>query len=225
MARDYMSNRIPTSFVSLVKGMDKKKADDVMLSEEKLLESGLSRILKKYQEYSCGAITGFRGSRTRAENRSINKKILSYLLNKGYSVTKVKGAYVENFGSKDSKEVGEESFFVCNHRVAGDDNGQLESDLLALGKMYDQDSVLVIKPGSDGVLVGTSRRDNAWPSYGEKVSVGRMKLGSAAGQFFSRIKGRQFAFESITEMEMPETINGLRVMMMMAEEVEKSLNK
>lgn len=201
----------------------------VMVEEEELEpigleESGLARIYSKVKDHVTGAITGFRSSRTRNENRAINKQILAYLLSKGYSVTKVKGAYVENYGKDGEKEVGEESFFVANEKVFGADDKDLEADLVALGQKYDQDSVLIVRDGK-GELIGTSNRDNAWPSFGERVPVGQGKFGKAAGQFFSRVKGRQFAFEEVSEVPMPETINGIRAMKIMAEQVEEALRE
>lgn len=166
-------------------------------------ESSLSRIHEKISNHSCGAITAFRNEFTKSQNMNRNKEILAALKVKGYSVTKVKGSYIENFQSDDAKEVGEDSWFVVNHQIFGDDNGQLENDLKKLGEKYDQDSILSVRSGK-AVLIGTSKRDNAFPNYGQKVEVGTGKYGKVSGEFFSRVKGRQFAFESIE----PDTIMG-----------------
>jgi hypothetical protein len=159
-------------------------------------ESSLSRIKSKVDDYSCGAITAFRNEFTKAENKTRNKELLAALKVKGYSVTKVKGSYIENFGSEDAKEVGEETWFVCNEKVEGDDKGQLEKDLKKLGEKYDQDSILSIRNGKAN-LIGTSHRDNAFPSFGQSVAVGSGKYGKKSGEFFSRVKGREFAFEEV----------------------------
>lgn len=177
-------------------------------------ESSLSRIQDKMSKHSAGAITAFRGDLTRKENKERNKELLSALKTKGYSVTKVKGSYIEQFGTKDAKEVGEESWFVVDDKIDGDDNGKLEKDLIALGKKYDQDSILTIRDGK-GFLIGTSKRDNAFPSFGKKEPVGKGKFGKVSGEFFSRIRGRQFAFESTD----PLTINGKWALKKMGERV------
>jgi len=182
-------------------------------------ESGLSRIKNHIDNYACGAITAFRGDKTRAENINNNKEILAVLKRLGYGVTKVKGSYIESFGSDDAKEVGESSFFVVNHKVDGDDNGELESILKRLGEKYDQDSILSIRSG-EAFLIGTSKRDDAWPSYGVKERVGSGKFGKVSGEFFSRIKGRQFAFEHIED---PQTINGKWGMKIVADRVLKEI--
>ena len=184
---------------------------------EELKESSLSRIQRKLQNHAAGAITAFRGDKTKKENLENNKKILAYLLNKGYSVTKVKGSYIENFGSEDQKEVGENSFFVVNGKVEGDDNGQLENDLKLLGQKFDQDSILSVRYQEPAALVGTSDRENAFPGMDTKVTVGKPVFGDSEGEFFSRIGGRKFAFES--EYRFPDNINGIRAMKKLTESI------
>jgi hypothetical protein len=189
---------------------------------QKLDESSLSRLWSKTQKHSCGTITSFRGSKTKAQNRATNKEMLTYLMGKGYSVTKIKGSYIENFGSENEKEVGEESFFVCNQKIDGDDGGQLKKDLVALGRKYDQDSVLIIPFGGKGAyLYGTSKRDDAYPSYNKTETVGKGKFGKASGQFLSRIRGREFAFEEVEPMQ---TINGIRGQKIFVEKMESDMD-
>jgi hypothetical protein len=186
-------------------------------------ESSLSRIWSKTQEHSCGVITGYRDENSKSQNKQNNREIVNYLQAKGYSLTKVKGSYIENFGSENEKEVGEPSFFVCNHKVDGDDNGQLEKDLRKLGQRFDQDSVLIIPHGGKGAyLVGTSKRDDSFPPYGQKEVVGSGKFGKAAGQFLSRIRGREFAFEDVS---LPGTNNGRRGQMILANRLDQEMNE
>jgi len=206
-----VSKVLKQNSASLFRYDGKEKTDKIM---DLLNESSLSRIWDKTQDNTCGAITAFRGEFTRKENITRNRKLLAFILDRGYSVTKVKGAYIENFGTDDANEVGEESYFVCSK-----DGEQLIKDLLQLGKAFDQDSVLIIpEGGEDAYLQGTSHRDNAFPSYGETVTVGDAKFGKVAGEFFSRIRGRQFAFENI---EKPNSISGKMAMNMYVEDVIK----
>jgi len=185
-----------------------------------LIESSLSRLQAGIANHPAGAITAFRGEFTRAENKARNKKLLAVLLTKGFSVTSVKGSYIENFKSDSAKEVGEESLFVIDRNTEGD-GGELERVLIGLGRLYDQDSILSVRKGV-GTLIGTSKRDNSYPGLGVRQVVGPAKFGIAKGEFFSRVKGRQFAFESIesvADVNPPDTINGLRSMKIVAEEV------
>lgn len=182
---------------------------------EELNESSLSRIQRKLQNHAAGAITAFRGNLTKKENMANNKKLLAYLMNKGYSVTKVKGSYIENLGSENEQEVGENSFFVVNDGSTGDDNGTLEQDLKYAGQKFDQDSILSIRYQEPAALIGTSDREDSFPGMNTKVEVGKPVFGDSEGEFFSRIGGRKFAFES--EYHPPDTINGKRAMKKLAE--------
>lgn len=185
---------------------------------EDLQESSLNRLRSKIEDHACGTITAFRGGNTKSENKAKNKKLVAYLMSKGYSVTPIKGSYIENFKTDDAEEVGESSYFVCNHKVEGDDNGQLEKDLMRMGEKFDQDSILSIPYEKDAVLVGTSKRDNSFPGYKKRMKVGKPKFGKTSGEFFSRVNGRVFAFECQSlDLEYPDTINGIRAMKQLAE--------
>ena len=190
-----------------------------------LLEASLNRIYQKTKNHAVGAVTAFRGDKTKKQNKANNKKVLAYLLNAGYSVIKVKGSYLENFGSDTQKEVGEESFFVANYKIEGDDGGQLERDLIKLGRLYDQDSILSVPFEQSGYLYGTSRREDGFPDYNQKAVVGKPVFGDAKGEFFSRVKGRKFAFESYEEISNPMTYNGKWAVSLYAKEIREELKK
>lgn len=183
-------------------------------------ESSLSRLWDHVQKHSSGAISGYRGSNSKTQNQQNNKEIMAYLIMQGYTVIKVSGNFIENFGSPDQREVGEPSFFVINTIVKGDDKGKLARDLFRLGEKYDQDSVLIVPIGGEGAYtIGTTRRENTKPQYNEKMFVGNGKFGKAAGAYLSRIKGREFAFESMC----PETINGMRGLSVLAKVISETL--
>ena len=156
-------------------------------------ESSLSRIWRHTQDHTTGAITTFRDDRSKQENKKNNRELKGYLRNKGYGVTSVDGNYIENYGTVNAKEVTEPSFFVVDLK----DTGNLEKDLRMLGAKYDQDSVLIVPKGGKGAyLIGTSNREDAFPSKNKKEVVGNSKMGKVAGEFLSRIRGREFAFEN-----------------------------
>lgn len=190
-----------------------------------LVEASLNRIYEKTKNYAVGAVTAYRGDKGKQLNKADNKKLLAYLLTRGYSVIKVKGSYWENFQTPTQREVGEESFFVANHNVEGDDGGQLEKDLIKLGRLYDQDSILSVQYNQPGVLIGTSKREDAFPDYNQKHVVGKPIFGDAKGQFFSRVRGRKFAFESANDAERPMTYNGKWAMALFAKEVKEKIDE
>lgn len=166
-------------------------------------ESSLSRVHSKMQGTVTGTITAYRSEYSKQDNQKRNKSLVAKLMSLNYSVTAVKGSYIENYGSDDEKEVSEHSFFVAPRDEKSAET--LENDLIALGQEFDQDSVLIIKDGK-GELVGTSHRDNAWPAFGKREPVGGFKGGKAA-EFMSRVNNRSYVFE---EIEGPQTINGIR---------------
>jgi hypothetical protein len=187
-------------------------------------ESSLSRLWAKTQSHSCGCITGFRKENPLPLNRKNNSEIQGYLMSKGYSLTSVAGSYIENFQTPDAIEVSEPTYFVCNHKVDGNDGGQLRNDLIMLGQKYDQDSVLIIPVGGVGAyLYGTSKRSNAYPLWGVTAPAGESGTGTygkVAGKFLSRIRGRQFAFE---ELEPPTSRGGMWALDSVAKKIEREL--
>lgn len=190
---------------------------------KKIDESSLSRIWSHTQDYTCGAITAFRGERSYAENRPLLSELKKYLLGKGYDVTRISGNYIENPKEDDRVELKEPSLFVVNSKVEGYDGGELEEVLSKLAEHYEQESVLIIPPGGDDAyLLGTSQKDTAWPGYGEKAIVGRGKFGKVAGQYLSRIRGREYAFEQV---EKPQTINGRRGLSLFVDMVDKEMRE
>jgi hypothetical protein len=111
-----------------------------------------------------------------------------------YGVTKVDGSYIENFETPQAIEVSEQSFFVSNRT---NDAGFVNS-IKSLGESNEQDSVLIIpRGGSDAYLIGT-REGNDFPPFGEKISVGGLKMGREA-EFMSKVKGRPIVFKEELE--------------------------
>lgn len=162
--------------------------------KEFIAEAGLARVKDHMDKYDTGMLTAFRDVNTREENKAANRRMLAWLMNKGYGVITVKGAYVMNSGTDEAKEVGETSFLVVDRN----NTGKLHDDLKYLGKKFEQESVLLIdKGGVNARLLGTSTISK-FLSYGETMKVGQGKFGKASGDFFSRIRGRQFAFEEFS---------------------------
>ena len=175
-------------------------------------ESSLSRLWRHMQNHDAGTITAHRDAE-RDENKNIVKeytrkdnqarnKVLFAKLHQKYSVTKVKGSYIENYGTPQAKEVGESVFFV----VDNSDRGDLEKTLKKLGREFNQDSILFIPKGSNkGILWGTKKDEfsnkYSYPKYGSKVELPKAVWGKE-GQFMTKIKGRPFLFEEeLTEIK------------------------
>ena len=170
------------------------------------------------ENHSCGAISSYRGGLSIDEINTRNKELIAALTVRCYFVAQVKGSYIPNFQIDNDKRAGEESWFVANYNVVGDDGGTLEKDLIKLGEGYDQDSILSIRNGK-GYLIGTSKRDGAFPDYGQCLEADKCNLGKAYGEFFSRIKNKKINLEA----KIPDTIDEKLEMSELGEAVWKRL--
>jgi len=173
-----------------------------LVPDKQLNESGLARLSKHMQEHDCGTITAFRSKEgcagaedkpyTRADNQKRNKQLYAQLQMKGYMVTAVHGAYIENYNTPNAKEVRENVYFV----VDGRDTGSLREDLINLGGKFEQDSILFIPKGGKGsILIGTNDCPQAYPGFGKEIKFNDRKMGQG-GEFMTKISGRPFMFES-----------------------------
>lgn len=186
-----------------------------------LNESSLSRIYRQTRKHDYGIITAFRKTDscdhgkpyTKNQNLQRNKSLLAKLRAKSYSVTKIKGSYIENYGTKNAREVGENSFLVVDILRRGD----LKNTLMKLGQEFDQDCILFGEAGKDGVLISTNKCPDGYPGKG-KIGVHDKQGGAVfgkSGQFMSRVKGRPFVFsedviiESYGLLKYPTELRGV----------------
>ena len=179
-----------------------------------LNESTLNRIHTHVMEHDCSVITAFRNSFVNCldddndeerlnirTNKNINKTLKATLLSLGYGVTDVKGTYLENYLSDNEIEVKEDSYFVVNLK----DGPDFVDNIIKMGEILCQDSVLIIKQGGDdNYLVGTNKSD--FPGHGEVVNLGKLKAGIES-QFMTKVGGRPFTLESFDNLQ----INSKRI--------------
>jgi hypothetical protein len=147
-------------------------------------------------DHDSGTITAHRSEFNNKENQQRNRSLLAKLTDKRYGVTSVEGSYIENMGTDKQIEVGEHVYFV----VDANDDGNLEKNLRELGEYFDQDSILFIPKGkTEGILIGTTKREIDSPKYGERKSLPNAIWGKN-GQFMTKIKGRPFYFKEDVEL-------------------------
>ena len=195
-----------------------------MKTADIILETSLSRLHSKIKNHAVGAITAHRGEKTSAENNQRNRQLAGYLSQKGYQLTVIDGGYVENPGTPQEKTVTEKTFFVVNPSE-GDDGGKLEQDLKTLGRVFDQDSILSYQFGGKPTYIGTSSRPDADPGLGEKYELSSTEWGNPQGPYFSRVRGRKFAFKEIRDYEPPTTVNGKTTQYLRSQEVEQLIRE
>lgn len=172
-----------------------------------LSESGLSRVWGHITDHDTAIITAFRndpldnsecafesdreeeGNTALQTNKDRNSDLKAALLYSRYGVTKVDGAYIENYLDPEKQvEVKEDSLFVVNLN----DDPEFFSNIEKLGQMFCQDSVLMIPQGGDGAyLLGTNNSE--WPGLGNREMVGKFRAGEEA-EFMTKVKKRPFTF-------------------------------
>lgn len=192
--------------------------------KKQINESSVSRVWDLNQKHDCGFITAWRKSIKRDDKEVLNKKLKTLLQAKGYGTTKVRGSFIENFGTESEVPVTEDSFFVVDLKNLG----TLKKDLMQLGQLFDQDSIIFLPKGGKGAqLIGTTEREEASPAKDEEYDIGSMKGGNE-GQFaYTRVGSRAFHFgESVdvSNLKDPiETVNGKHGRMLLALEYAKEL--
>ena len=166
-----------------------------------LNEASLSRVMQHTRERNIGMITAFRSENTKQENIKLNKQLEADIRKIGYGVIRVKGRYIENYGSDSATPVDENSYLVVGDK--GDDKGKLLQHLHMLGKKYKQDSVLH-KSHADEKATLHGTREGGWPGLGKTHETGTWHP-DRAGEFHTLMRGgkKKFAFESFQYMSPP----------------------
>lgn len=167
-------------------------------------ESSLSRIYSQTQKHDYGTITAFRSAEkcgtgdpyTKAQNKKRNKVLLGKLKAQGYSITSIKGSYIENFKTPNAKEVKEDSFLVVDIQ----DKGTLKKNLLKFGQEFEQDSIIFGKAGQTAYLIGTNKCPDSYPGWHVADKQGGALFGQT-GQFLSRVNNRPFVFAEGAEIQ------------------------
>lgn len=125
---------------------------------------------------------------TRREKEARNRDLKAYLLKLGYGVTNIKGNYIENLGTINAVELGENSFFVVN--LNNDD--KFKQNIFELSEYYNQDCFLYKPRGCDNAYnIGTNQSE--YPGYGNEDNLGKLHI-NIENEFLSCIGNSSFAF-------------------------------
>lgn len=169
-----------------------------------LIESGLSRVLSHMEKHDTGTISASRQRFSSKENKQRTISLKAKLLKLGYSVTLIKGSYIEDYGTANATEVKEDSLFVVDIK----DKGRLELDLRNLGEEFEQDSILFIPVGGNKSYLWGTNHIAEYPGYGKNIIFSSRGLGKE-GEFMTKVKGRPFIFESFEkESNNPDSFFG-----------------
>jgi hypothetical protein len=175
-----------------------KRLNEVLNPPPKLVlnESSLARIHEHTQNRHIGIFSAQRGEHSAQENERADAALRDDARKHGLGFVRMHGAYTEDKGGPNERQVHERSIMVFGHKE-GDDNGHLKGFLLKHGQKYKQDSVLY-KPHNEknAHLIGT--KEGAWPGKGEKHDLGPWHP-NRTPEFHSVLRhpksGKTFAFE------------------------------
>lgn len=134
-------------------------------------------------------MTAFRGQYTYEENVSRNKSLAADVRNLGYGFFYVDGFWIENQGTSNEQHVSEDTLFITGDLDL--DDYKFQSDMVSLGKKYDQEAVLV-KTKTGGIRVITV-------STGEEFKLSKLsldKMGDIYTKLRSNKKANTFIFEN-----------------------------
>lgn len=177
---------------------------------EEAATRSLVRALYHFQRHDIGILTAFRGlsnninkyidpkeqkpypdavTRNKADNRKNNEIVKNTLISKGYSFYPVTGSYIETVKGQ-PVTVDEESMIVVDHKHIGN----LKEVIVALGKKFDQDSVLFKSAGENPILIGTNNTAG-WIQMDEVVPLGKHTFEKPEMVFTKMKNGRTFHFK------------------------------
>ena len=149
--------------------------------------ASLSRIWQYLQNHDIGFISAYRPEFDKKKNMERSSQLKSSIRNLGMGYVQLEGRWVD---SRTQKTSSEESLLIsyCTTPVSIDP-GDFEKCIIALGRIYDQDAVIVKKDGQSGIIYHRDGRKEplgAW--HPNKIST-----------LYSKIKGRPFSFEKQTD--------------------------
>ena len=178
----------------------KSKVSDFIPDELKdhyeIDESSLTRLKSKSDKGGMAVLSGSRADKSAKENKARAKQLDKDIRGKGLpGATKVTGRYDE----KDKKtgkvtKVKERSHVVTSGKMG---KRKFKKAVKALGKKYDQDSVITQTKGGGGATLKRTRKGGL-PK--RNIPIGKMRPGRT-GENDTKIKGKTFTYESYLRVQ------------------------
>lgn len=149
--------------------------------------AGLSRIVQHMRERPFGVVSAFRNEYSRKENLERTKEMQAMVRKAGYGYIRMEGGWIED----GDKEVVENSIFII---------GDPDQDILEFGGFVNDVGIAFQQ---EAVIVGDMQAVNLVYPNGNTEQIGTVDKieTTSVGQYFSKIKGKKFAFaESIEDI-------------------------
>ena len=132
----------------------------------------------------------------RAMNNRYTKELRMLVLGQKFGFNRVRGGFVETNAKDSSKKVEKDSEKSTLIFCTPEREEELKKMAIALGKKYKQDSILFVDSKGNACFIDT--RDNV----GKVTPLGKY-TSRVLGKFYTKIKGRKFAFEPVVEVVEP----------------------
>ena len=163
-----------------------------------LTESSLSRLLSHRTNYDTGCITAFRYNIPKKKALQLNAQLEQELQSKGYGTVHVTGFYKEQEMEKASKE---QSLFVFDKEKTGN----LQQDLMNLGRKYGQESILFKPKNGEARLIRTDEK-----AFGRESNPAEgTEWGKHSSAAWTELNGREFGDKINIQPEYWENEEGL----------------
>ena len=146
-----------------------------------LTESSLSRLLSHRTNYDTGCITAFRYNIPKKKALELNAQLEKELQSMSYGTVHVTGFYKEQEMEKASKE---QSLFVFDKEKTGN----LQQDLMNLGRKYGQESILFKPKNGEARLIRTDEK-----AFGRESNPAEgTEWGKHSSAAWTELNGREF---------------------------------
>ena len=122
----------------------------------------------------------------------------------GFGYNRIIGGYIEDGGH----EVPDESSLIVYG--SKDKEKRLLSFAMAMGKKYNQDSILFVDTNGDAFWINTTNNPETGRVFGARTKLGDFSI-SNIKKYYSEIKGKKFTFKTLKEQDISptfETHNG-----------------
>ncbi len=198
---------------------------------EILVESGFSKIKRKWEKYNCGTISAFKDRYSYKTNMNRHRELRDSVRKLKFSVTDVSGGWCEAIKRRDFKndeeyyaklaarknyeicttkkgeegiDVEENSLFIADESNNDMDGEYLRDMLIKHGKRYDQDYIIFLPLESKkGQLIDPSTGKIKEYPIKNKFTLNPRLIKDKADGNYTRIKNKKFAF--LESRELPKS--------------------
>lgn len=159
-------------------------------------EASLGRLYQHIGKDAILMISANRSELEQSENKSNTNALKRYIKAANFGYNRVKGGYKEKMEDGSMVEVEEDSFIVYADK---DKEKTLYKLGLALGKKFNQDSILFVSSEGKAQFIST-RQDSSLGPIGTKQNLGDFSFNSIS-QYYTKIGKKSFTIRTITEEE------------------------